>query len=183
VLGLEVDHVDFLHRELRVVQQCNSLSSGAVFISAPKTRTSVRTVELPSVVADALASHLAENRASAVDVLDRTDPRNERTRAAELIFRNSAGRPQHRGSWARFWSQAARSVGLPAGAGFHTLRHYYATLLIESGASVKTVQLALGHASPSTTLDVYAGVWPDQLDRTRNLVDAALSRGQEVAAW
>ena len=78
--------------------------------------------------------------------------------------------------------QAARSVGLPAGAGFHTLRHYYATLLIESGASVKTVQLALGHASPSTTLDVYAGVWPDQLDRTRNLVDAALSHGQEVVA-
>lgn len=35
--------------------------------------------------------------------------------------------------------------------GFHGLGHYYATLLIHAGASVKTVQLALGHSTPTVT--------------------------------
>jgi integrase len=62
------------------------------------------------------------------------------------------------------------------GFGLHGLRHYLATLLIHNGASVKTVQLALGHSTPMITLNTYAHKWPDALDRTRVLVDAALAR-------
>lgn len=69
-----------------------------------------------------------------------------------------------------------RRAGLPTGFGLHGLRHYFATLLIHNGASVKTVQLALGHSSPTITLNTYAHEWPDALDRTRALVDAALGR-------
>jgi integrase len=47
-------------------------------------------------------------------------------------------------------------------------------LLIFAGANVKTVQMALGHSSPTITLDTYVGLWPDQIDRTRSLVDHAL---------
>jgi integrase len=64
---------------------------------------------------------------------------------------------------------------VPPGLGYHRLRHYYATLLIHAGASVKTVQLALGHSKPSVTLDMYTHEWPDAIDRTRNLFDEALS--------
>jgi integrase len=49
-------------------------------------------------------------------------------------------------------------------------------LLIHNGAAVKTVQLALGHSSPMITLNTYAHEWPDTLNRTRALVDAALVR-------
>lgn len=38
----------------------------------------------------------------------------------------------------------------------HALRHTQATLLIGSGSDIKTVQARLGHASPSTTLSIYA---------------------------
>lgn len=38
----------------------------------------------------------------------------------------------------------------------HALRHTQATLLIGEGADVKTVQARLGHASPNTTLSIYA---------------------------
>jgi hypothetical protein len=41
-------------------------------------------------------------------------------------------------------------------------------------ALVKTAQLALGHSSPIITLNTYARAWPDALDCTRALVDAAL---------
>ncbi len=42
------------------------------------------------------------------------------------------------------------------GFSFHELRHTQATLLIGSGADIKTVQNRLGHASASLTMDIYA---------------------------
>jgi hypothetical protein len=58
---------------------------------------------------------------------------------------------------------------------FHGLRHYYASLLIRHGESVKTVQERLGHASAVETLDTYSHLWPDSDDRTREAVDSVLA--------
>ena len=84
------------------------------------------------------------------------------------------GLPLQRSNWSAVWRVAVGRAGLPAGFGLHGLRHYFATLLIHGGASVKTVQLALGHSSAMITLNTYAHEWPDAIDRTRALVDAAL---------
>ena len=51
------------------------------------------------------------------------------------------------------------------------MRHYYASLLIEAGESVKVVQSRLGHASANETLDTYGHLWHDTEDRTRSAVD------------
>jgi integrase len=175
VLGLERGHVDFLRREVQVVQQLTSYNGRKPYLGPLKTKTSRRVVELPQVTADALARHFAQFPSKPIELEDDTDPRHLRTvRSADLLFTNAAGRPIYRASWSPVWSSVARSVGLPAGTGFHALRHYFATLLIFSGANVKAVQLALGHSSPTITLNTYVGLWPDQLDRTRTLVDAAL---------
>jgi integrase len=103
-----------------------------------------------------------------------TDPRKVRSRVARLLFTTQQGKPIHRATWSHLWRPGREAAGLPAGAGFHALRHYFASLLIFSGASVKTVQMALGHATPTITLNTYVGLWPDQTDRTRTLIDAAL---------
>jgi len=57
----------------------------------------------------------------------------------------------------------------------HALRHYYASLLIRFGGSVKTDQVRLGHAS-AETLDTYSHLWPDSDDRTRAAVDSVLGQ-------
>ncbi len=59
----------------------------------------------------------------------------------------------------------------------HELRHYYASLLIRHGESVKTVQRRLGHATAAETLDTYSHLWPDSDDRTRDAIDAVLGPG------
>jgi len=46
----------------------------------------------------------------------------------------------------------------------HDLRHTAASLAIAAGANVKAVQRMLGHASAAMTLDVYAGLFGDDLD-------------------
>lgn len=65
--------------------------------------------------------------------------------------------------------------GLPAGFRYHDLRHYFASLLIVSGADVKTVQARLRHASAKTTLDTYGHIWPDRDESTRTAVDAVIT--------
>jgi integrase len=65
--------------------------------------------------------------------------------------------------------------GLPADFRFHDLRHYYASMLIKSGADVKVVQARLRHASAKTTLDTYGHLWPDSDDSTRAAIDNAMT--------
>ena len=70
----------------------------------------------------------------------------------------------------------------PQGTSFHSLRHYYASLLIRHGESVKVVQARLGHASAAETLDTYSHLWPDSEDQTRGAVDACARRSRGLAA-
>jgi integrase len=51
--------------------------------------------------------------------------------------------------------------GLPEEFSFHDLRHFFPSLLIASGADVKTVQARMRHASARTTLDTYSHLFPD----------------------
>ena len=68
----------------------------------------------------------------------------------------------------------AKVDGLPAVFTFHDLRHYLASLLIASGADIKTVQARLRHAAAATTLDTYGHLWPDADESTRAAVAAAI---------
>ncbi|SDY90088.1 Phage integrase family protein [Modestobacter sp. DSM 44400] len=55
----------------------------------------------------------------------------------------------------------------------HELRHTAASLAIAAGANVKAVQRMLGHASAAMTLDVYSGLFDDDLDAVVDRLDAA----------
>ncbi len=67
---------------------------------------------------------------------------------------------------------AAEEAGL-AGLTPHELRHTAASLAIAAGANVKAVQRMLGHASASMTLDVYSGLFEDDLDTVAQGLDTA----------
>lgn len=176
VWGLELDHVDFLRRKVNVVQQLKVITGRKPFLAPTKTPTSKRTVELSQVASEAFARHIEAFPVVEVEVDDETNPRKPVRRKAKLIFLNGNGDPINRKTWTYLWTPAVAKAGLPKGTGFHSLRHYYATVLIHGGASVKTVQLALGHTTPTTTLNTYVGHWPDAVDTTRALIDAALVR-------
>ncbi len=66
--------------------------------------------------------------------------------------------------------------GLPDGFSFHDLRYCLASLLIASGADIKTVQARMRHASARTTLDTYGHLWPDADESTRTAVGKVISQ-------
>ena len=76
----------------------------------------------------------------------------------------------------------AKVPGLPEKFCFHDLRHYLASLLIASGADIKTVQARMRHATAATTLDVYGHLWPDADESTRAAVGAAIAARRETTA-
>jgi integrase len=58
----------------------------------------------------------------------------------------------------------------------HDLRHTAASLAVQSGANVKTIQRMLGHTSAAMTLDVYSELFDDDLDAISHKLDAAPSK-------
>ena len=58
----------------------------------------------------------------------------------------------------------------------HELRHTAASLMIASGANVKTVQSQLGHKTATMTLDQYGHLFPDDLDDVADKMDDLVSR-------
>jgi integrase len=156
--GLSVDRVDFLRRAVTVDRQLIKVTGRAPFFGPPKTAASVRSIPLPQVVVDALAAHLAEHGTGPDGLLFTLD---------DLPVRRAS-------FFQRIWRPALKACGLPSDTHYHSMRHYYASLLIRHGESVKTVQARLGHASATETLDTYSHLWPDSDDRTREAVDAVL---------
>lgn len=90
------------------------------------------------------------------------------------VFLNSRGGPLSRQSAWTVLRSAAEKAGLATDISPHTLRHSFATHLMEGGADVRVVQELLGHASVTTT-QIYTLVTVDQL---REVYAAAHPRAQ-----
>lgn len=101
-----------------------------------------------------------------------------------LLFTAALGGPLRHSNWSRrVWKPAvAAAEGIPAGLVIHDLRDTAASLMVASGASVKAVQRALGHASARVTLDVYAGLYEDDLEALADRMEDRFSAAAEAAA-
>jgi integrase len=80
------------------------------------------------------------------------------------------------GNWrTRVFDPAAHAIGR-SDISPHDLRHTAASLAIKAGANVKAVQQMLGHASAAMTLDVYAGLFDDDLDSVADALDVMMTK-------
>ncbi len=72
------------------------------------------------------------------------------------------------------FKKAVIRANLPAGLHFHSLRHTFATWLVQRGATLYEVQTLLGHSS-SQMMEVYSHLQPGHLHSTVNRLDVTLN--------
>ena len=135
-VGLDVDDIDLEQRSLRL------------FGKGSKERV----VPIGRLAAEALEAYLRRARPGLVAAGSGTP----------AVFLNSRGGRLSRQSAWTVLVRAAERAGVTAEVSPHTLRHSFATHLLEGGADVRTVQELLGHASVTTT-QVYTLVTVDSL--------------------
>lgn len=111
-----------------------------------------RIVPVGSYAVEALTSYLVRVRPELVGV----------GKGTPAVFLNSrGGRLSRQSAWAVL-GKAAERAGVDVVVSPHTLRHSFATHLLDGGADVRVVQELLGHASVTTT-QIYTLVTVDRL--------------------
>lgn len=110
-----------------------------------------RIVPVGEVAMQAIERYLTEGRGQL-----------ERGRQNEYLFLNRLGKPLSRqGVWKIIKGYCVR-IGLSGNISPHTLRHSFATHLVEHGADLRSVQMMLGHSDISTT-EIYTAVTREKM--------------------
>ncbi|QFQ98364.1 site-specific integrase [Streptomyces phaeolivaceus] len=182
ILGLSVEELDFDNATVHVVQQLKLSLSTPVF--APPKGGKLRDVPLPNPVADGLKAHM--KLFPPVDITLPWMRAGGPPVTKRLIFTGPLGGHVWRTSLNEdHWKPALAKVGVIPTAksrehaaarehGMHALRHFYASVLLDAGESIKAVSEYLGHSDPGLTLKVYAHLMPTSRDRARNALGKAL---------
>jgi len=127
-VGLDLDDIDFGER-----------SPGSVHLVGKGSKE--RVVPLGRYAQDAVTAYTVRARPALAGKGKGT---------AALFMNLRGGRLSRQGAWAAIRAAAERA-GLAETVSPHTLRHSFATHLLEGGADVRVVQELLGHASVTTT--------------------------------
>ena len=128
-----------------------------------------RIVPIHRGAAGAVRSYLVDGRPSLL-------PKGGRASSTDnqALFISERGRAMNAASLRYRFKVLARKAGLPSDITPHTLRHTFATDLLDGGADLRSVQELLGHASLSTT-QVYTHL---SVDRMKGALRQAHPRGE-----
>ncbi len=152
--ALRVCDIDLARRRIDVHRAFPDVG-GHVMLGTPKSHQS-RTVPIPRFLADEIAQAVP---GKAPDDLAFTMPGGSMLRLA---------------NWRRSVFLSARARARISGRfRIHDLRHTAASLMIQAGYPPKMLQEILGHASITTTLDLYGHLYPGDMDRYADRLDSA----------
>lgn len=165
LLGLRWADVDLDGGVLEVRQTLQRVD-GELRAVSPKTRSSRRTVPLPTLCVDALREHRQrqddERRAAGLAWQD-----------TGYVFTSTAGTPIEPDNLRRSWYPIRAAAGLDHVV-FHGLRHTCVTLLLNIGVPPHIVRDIVGHSDIDVTMTIYAHVSVEEKRNALNRLDEYL---------
>jgi len=145
--GLRVSRLRLLERRIDITDTL--VEVGRELVPGPP-KTGPRSVSIPAPLAEEIGAHLAAFPAG----------------PSGLVFTGAKGQPlRHCNFYRREWKPALEAAGLDRGLRIHDLRHSAVALAIAAGAHPKEIQELCGHASITTTLNVYGHLFESLQDR------------------
>ena len=154
LLALQWEQVDFNGGYISIVQALGRGFNGGTYIKAPKSQTSKRTLKIDNKMLTVLADWYEVSHYNSND---------------DFVF-NNQGKTLQVMRPNKWLHDVSDKYGVAVGLSMHKLRHTWATLALDQGASVKQVQTYLGHADVSMTLDVYSDITKRASDETGNIL-------------
>jgi integrase len=167
--ALKVSDIDFMRKEIRIDRQVQRANGKQVEIRPPKYNSN-RIVYAPDGLINLLSEHVRTQ-------VPGDDP-------DRWMFPGEGEHPLHQNSVGYLWRKARTKAGVDYR--LHDLRHYFASGLIAARCDVVTVQRAMGHKSPTVTLNTYSHKWPKAEDLTRKAAEAMFTdavSGAVVPVW
>lgn len=149
ITALKWENVDLENKIISVNYTLVSKGKGIFELGTPKTKSSYRKIDIGDTLAAILKKHniyQKENKLRYGSYYTDSDFVCTKENG-ELVTTDSL----------KYLSRVV-NYELKIPFNFHSLRHTHATMLIENGAHIKTVQKRLGHSKLSTTMDTYAHV-------------------------
>lgn len=175
-LGLAVEDVDFLRGVMHVRRQVKTVRYKHVFALPKYDKT--RDVPLSEPVKLALAEHIRRFPPKEV-TLPWDVPAGEPT-TVRLIVTSVRGLVVAANDFNRnYWKAALKAADVPFGRyenGMHELRHFFASVLLDQGESIKAVAEWLGHSDAAFTLQTYTHLMPSSDTRTKKVIGKVYDR-------
>jgi integrase len=98
-----------------------------------------------------------------------------------LVFTSPLGEPIRLQNFRRrIWAPAVQRSGLPEGLRIHDLRHSAASILINAGVPIKSIQEHLGHSSITATMDRYAHLYPEARQSVATVLNGLIADASVV---
>ena len=87
-----------------------------------------------------------------------------------LFYSTSPEKPLSKSSVQKIYTNAKKKAGIHRGQGIHTLRHCFATHMLEAGYDIRRIQKMLGHSNVSTTM-IYLHVSRESVSKVQSPLD------------
>ena len=167
LLGLEWKDVNFETNVITVNRTClYSKAKGGLYTETPKTKQSMRSLKVPQGVIDMLKKWY--------DLQDKQRKKvGSKWIETDRIFTKWNGLTLDRTAPGYYYKRFCERTGMRY-VSTHSMRHLNASLLINAGIDVKTVQSCLGHSTATTTLQIYSHTFQSAQAAAMNAVAEAL---------
>lgn len=166
MLGLEWKDIDWEHNVISVRRTSNYTAFKGIYTDTTKTKKSQRSLKFPQSVMDLLREYKAEQD-------EEREKLGTKWQDYDRLFVKWDGRPMNNNT-PYFWLKEFCEANNFRFCDIHSLRHFYASALINKGVDAAAVSGALGHSTITTTTSIYCHVFNQAQARASEAIASAL---------
>lgn len=153
-------------RNVSVNRNSVSFSLGDGYFTSPKTENSYRKLQVPDVILEELKRRKNVNR----EILKK----HPNKKLKDHVSIGYCGTIMGDETYNSALHKIAVRANIHKKISYHSLRHIFCSILLESGLSLELISKILGHSRCSTTFDIYCGII-DAEEKIANVIEESLN--------